>query len=148
MPARAASLTPRSRPRWERPNYISPEQVKGKRGDGRTDIYAMGVILYEMLTGKPPFTGASPMQVINDRLMNYPTPPSVLEPSISPQLQEVIYRAMERDPGESLPAARASLHMTWSIWTRWVWKTGPNCRNGRSASRICLEKSYITPHWR
>jgi serine/threonine-protein kinase len=80
------------------PNYISPEQVKGKRGDGRSDIYAVGVMLYEMLTGKMPFTGSSPMQVMNDRLLNYPTPPSVLEPSISPQLQEVIYRALERDP--------------------------------------------------
>jgi serine/threonine-protein kinase len=87
------------------PNYISPEQVKGKRGDGRSDIYAMGIILYEMLTGKVPFTGATPMQVINDRLLNYPTPPSVLEPSISPQLQEVIYRAMERDPANRYPRA-------------------------------------------
>jgi eukaryotic-like serine/threonine-protein kinase len=92
------------------PNYISPEQVKGKRGDGRTDIYTMGVILYEMLTGKAPFTGASPMQVINDRLINYPTPPSVLEPSISPQLQEVIYRAMERDPANRYPRAREFAH--------------------------------------
>ena len=80
------------------PNYISPEQVKGKRGDGRSDVYAMGVILYEMLTGKVPFSGKTPMEVINDRLLNYPTPPRVLEPSISPQLQEVIYRAIERDP--------------------------------------------------
>ncbi len=80
------------------PNYISPEQVKGKRGDGRSDIYAVGVMLYEMLTGKMPFQGANPMQVMNDRLLNYPPPPSVLEPSISPQLQEVIYRALERDP--------------------------------------------------
>ena len=80
------------------PNYISPEQVKGKRGDGRTDIYAMGVILYEMLTGKLPFSGASPMEVMNDRLLNHPTPPTVADPTISPQLQEVLYRALERDP--------------------------------------------------
>jgi serine/threonine protein kinase len=88
------------------PNYISPEQVKGKRGDGRSDVYAMGVILYEMLTGQVPFKGSSPMEVINDRLLNYPTPPRVLEPSVSPQLQEVIYRAIERDPKNRYPKAR------------------------------------------
>jgi eukaryotic-like serine/threonine-protein kinase len=80
------------------PNYISPEQVKGKRGDGRSDIYAVGVMLYEMLTGKMPFAGTNPMQVMNDRLLNYPIPPTVLDASISPQLQETIYRALERDP--------------------------------------------------
>ncbi len=87
-------------------DYIAPEQVKGKRGDGRTDIYAVGVILYEMLTGRVPFTGSSPIQVMNDRLLNYPTPPTVLDPSISPQLQEVIYRALERDPKNRYARAR------------------------------------------
>lgn len=79
-------------------DYISPEQVKGKRGDGRSDIYAVGIILYEMLTSRLPFSGNSPMEVMNDRLLNHPTPPSVAEPAISPQLQEVLYRALERDP--------------------------------------------------
>jgi serine/threonine protein kinase len=87
-------------------DYISPEQVKGKRGDGRSDIYSMGVILYEMLTGKLPFSGSSPMEVMNDRLLNYPVPPSVAEPSIRPQLQEVLYRALERDPQNRYPRAR------------------------------------------
>jgi len=88
------------------PNYISPEQVQGKRGDGRSDIYAAGVILYEMLSGKLPFSGPSPMAVMNDRLLNYPTPPSVADPSISPQLQEVLYRALERDPRNRYAKAR------------------------------------------
>ena len=80
------------------PDYISPEQVKGKRGDGRSDIYSMGVILYEMLSGKLPFSGPSPLAAMNDRLLNHPTPPRVADPSISPQLQEILYRALERDP--------------------------------------------------
>ncbi len=80
------------------PDYISPEQVKGKRGDGRSDIYALGVMLYEMLTGKTPFQGPNPFAIMNDRLMNNPIPPREVNPDISPEIQEVIYRALEREP--------------------------------------------------
>jgi serine/threonine protein kinase len=80
------------------PEYISPEQVKGKRGDGRSDVYALGVMLYEMLTGKAPFQGPNPFAIMNDRLMNNPIPPREIDPTISPELQEIIYRALERDP--------------------------------------------------
>jgi len=92
------------------PSYISPEQVKGKRGDARSDIYSVGVMLYEMLTGQTPFDGPNPFAIMNDRLLNNPVPPREHDPNISPQLQEIIYRAMERDPRNRYPNAREFAH--------------------------------------
>ena len=80
------------------PEYISPEQVKGKRGDARSDLYALGVMLYEMVTGRVPFSGANAFDIMNDRLLRTPSRRVKSIRSISPQLQEVIYRAMEREP--------------------------------------------------
>ena len=88
------------------PDYISPEQVKGKRGDARSDIYALGIMFYEMLTGKVPFTGPNPFVIMNERLMNHPMPPREANPAVTPELQEIIYRALERDPKKRYQSAR------------------------------------------
>jgi serine/threonine-protein kinase len=88
------------------PDYISPEQVQGGRGDARSDVYAVAVMLYEMLTGTVPFTGSNPFVIMNNRLLNNPTPPREVNPEITPEMQEVLYRALERNPSKRYRNAR------------------------------------------
>ncbi len=94
------------------PDYISPEQVKGARGDQRSDIYAVGIMLYEMLTGRVPFVGPNPLAVMNERLLNDVKPPRELNPEISPELEEILYRALEREPRHRYATAS---EMMWDL---------------------------------
>ena len=94
------------------PDYISPEQVKGQRGDQRSDIYAVGIMLYEMLTGRVPFEGPNPLAVMNERLLMEPRSPRELNEEISPELEEILYRALERDPRHRYSTAH---EMMWDL---------------------------------
>jgi len=94
------------------PDYISPEQVKGARGDQRSDIYAVGIMLYEMLTGRVPFVGPNPLAVMNERILNDVPAPRELNPGISPQLEEILYRALEREPRHRYATAS---EMMWDL---------------------------------
>lgn len=80
------------------PDYMAPEQVRGSRGDQRTDIYSLGAILYEMTTGDPPFGGDSAYVIMNARVTGDPIAPRKLNPKLTPVLEEIILHAMERDP--------------------------------------------------
>jgi len=82
------------------PDYMAPEQVKGKRGDERTDIYSLGAILYEMAVGATPFEceNENPLAIMNARLTGDPAAPRKRNPKVSPQVEEIILHAMERDP--------------------------------------------------
>ncbi|MGC1647505.1 MAG: protein kinase [Candidatus Sulfotelmatobacter sp.] len=77
--------------------YMSPEQVRGKALDGRTDLFSFGIVLYEMATGRLPFQGGSAGLILEAILNRDPVPPLRLNPAISPALQAVIHRALEKD---------------------------------------------------
>jgi len=89
------------------PDYMAPEQVRGSRGDQRTDIYSMGAILYEMSTGETPFGGDSAYVIMNARVTGDPVAPRKVNPKLTPVLEEVILHAMERDPKRRYQSASA-----------------------------------------
>lgn len=79
-------------------SYLSPEQAQGQAVDARTDIYALGVVLYEMLTGRPPFTGDSPMAIAYKQVNATPEAPSSVNPDVPPELDAVVMRALSKNP--------------------------------------------------
>lgn len=97
----------RFQPAMGTPDYMSPEQVKGGRGDARSDLYSLGAILYEMATGSPPFEGNNPLVIMNARLTGDPVAPRERNPKLSPAVEEIILHAMARRPEERYPSAAA-----------------------------------------
>jgi len=89
------------------PDYMAPEQVQGKRGDERTDIYSLGAVLYEMATGSVPFEGDNPFIVMNSRITGDPIAPRKLNREISKEIEEIILHAMEREPHRRYASAAA-----------------------------------------
>jgi serine/threonine protein kinase len=84
--------------------YVSPEQARGDRVDHRSDIYSLGCVLYEMLTGRQPFEADNPVAVAFKHVHEAPLPPTSLEASIPPALEAVVLRAMEKDPASRFPS--------------------------------------------
>ncbi|MFD5424379.1 protein kinase [Streptomyces sp. NPDC127084] len=78
------------------PAYLSPEQLEGRLVDGRSDVYSTGCLLYELLTGRPPFIGDSPFAVMNQHLSKEPLSPSLLRPQIPAEVDAVVMRALAK----------------------------------------------------
>jgi eukaryotic-like serine/threonine-protein kinase len=85
--------------------YLSPEQARGGEVDPRSDLYSLGVVLYELLTGKTPFDGDTPVEIAMKHLSNAPKPPSKLRPDVPPELDKVVLRALAKNPDERYQSA-------------------------------------------
>jgi serine/threonine protein kinase/transcriptional regulator with XRE-family HTH domain len=88
------------------PLYMAPEQIEGKKIDGRTDIYALGAMLYHMVTGRPPFEGADALAVAVKHLQEEPVPPSQIDPAIPTDWDALILKAMAKDPARRFQSAQ------------------------------------------
>jgi tRNA A-37 threonylcarbamoyl transferase component Bud32 len=87
--------------------YLSPEQAQGVAVDPRSDVYSLGCVLYEMLTGRKPFTGDSALAIAYKHVREDPTPPSQVNPDIPPELEAVVTTAMAKDPAQRFPSGGA-----------------------------------------
>jgi eukaryotic-like serine/threonine-protein kinase len=92
------------------PDYMAPEQVGGGHGDLRIDIYALGIILYEMLTGRLPYTGENVYSVLRAKTSEDPEPPTHFQPELDKHLEEIILHAIEREPRLRYLTAAEMLH--------------------------------------
>ncbi|MEK9736469.1 MAG: Stk1 family PASTA domain-containing Ser/Thr kinase, partial [Candidatus Nanopelagicales bacterium] len=85
--------------------YLSPEQARGEVVDARSDLYSAGVVLYELLTGQPPFTGDSPVSIAYQHVSEQATPPSVLDPTLPRDVDAVVMRSLAKSPDERYQTA-------------------------------------------
>src|SRR5947209_12923657 len=88
------------------PDYMSPEQVMGDEVDGRADLYSLGVILYQMVTGSTPFQGETPMQIAAPQLHMQPASPRLLRPDLSQATEQVMLRMMAKRPVDRFSSGR------------------------------------------
>jgi beta-lactam-binding protein with PASTA domain/tRNA A-37 threonylcarbamoyl transferase component Bud32 len=85
--------------------YLSPEQARGERVDARSDLYSTGCLMYELLTGRPPFTGDSPVAIAYQHVRENPVPPSRIDPSLPPWADSIVLKAMAKSPGDRYQSA-------------------------------------------
>ncbi|HEV2924138.1 MAG TPA: protein kinase [Solirubrobacteraceae bacterium] len=118
--------------------YLSPEQAKGGAIDARSDLYGLGCVLYEMLTGRPPFVADSTAALVNQHVTKAPDPPSRRRPEVSAGLDEVVLRCLAKDPGERYDGAQALCVALAEV---------PSTTNGSAADAVAATRVPSGVRW-
>jgi serine/threonine protein kinase len=137
------------------PQYLSPEQALGKAVDHRSDLYATGCLLYELLALRPPFTGETPLSVVYQHVQDIPTPPSEASDACPPELDGLVMRSLAKDPDDRFQTAEEmrglvqyGLQMLYEQGGHTgTWNTGPvDMHEGRHTPAAGLAGTAVLPH--
>ncbi|MGC9378760.1 protein kinase domain-containing protein [Streptomyces sp. MH13] len=137
------------------PQYLSPEQALGKAVDHRSDLYATGCLLYELLALRPPFTGETPLSVVYQHVQDIPTPPSEVSDATPPELDGLVMRSLAKEPDDRFQTAEEmrglvqyGLQMLYEQGGHTgTWNTGPvAAHDGRHTPAAGLAGTSVLPH--
>ncbi|MEU0028580.1 protein kinase [Streptomyces sp. NPDC006335] len=137
------------------PQYLSPEQALGKAVDHRSDLYATGCLLYELLALRPPFTGETPLSVVYQHVQDIPTPPSQVSDAVPPELDGLVMRSLAKEPDDRFQTAEEmrglvqyGLQMLYDQGGHTgTWNTGPvTAHDGRGAAAAGFASTSVLPH--
>ncbi|MFI0510327.1 protein kinase [Streptomyces sp. WSLK1-5] len=137
------------------PQYLSPEQALGKAVDHRSDLYATGCLLYELLALRPPFTGETPLSVVYQHVQDIPTPPSQVSDAVPPELDGLVMRSLAKEPDDRFQTAEEmrglvqyGLQMLYDQGGHTgTWNTGPvTAHDGRGTPAAGFASTSVLPH--
>ncbi|MER5292436.1 protein kinase [Streptomyces pharetrae] len=136
------------------PQYLSPEQALGKAVDHRSDLYATGCLLYELLALRPPFVGETPLSVVYQHVQDIPTPPSEVSDGAPPELDGLVMRSLAKEPDDRFQTAEEmrglvqyALQMLYEQGSHTgTWNTGPVEHDGRHTPAAGMAGTAVLPH--
>ncbi|MDK1473193.1 protein kinase [Streptomyces sp. 549] len=135
------------------PQYLSPEQALGKTVDARSDLYATGCLLYELLSLRPPFTGETPLSVVYQHVQDDPVPPSEVSDDVPPELDGLVMRSLAKDPDDRFQSAEEMRGLAQYALrqlqeqgghTGGLWNTGAVMAGGMSPHHTAETSRYPT----